>query len=62
MIEPVRGANSVILVTEPTPFGFHDLKLAVEMVRALRLPCGVLLRQSAPPAHLKSTPDTIRLG
>ena len=35
MIEATRGADLVILVTEPTPFGLHDLKLAVETVRQL---------------------------
>ncbi|MFC1597029.1 ATP-binding protein [Planctomycetota bacterium] len=47
VIEAVRGADFVILVTEPTPFGFHDLKLAVEMVRALRLPFGVVLNRAS---------------
>ncbi len=37
VIESVRGADVVVLVTEPTPFGLHDLELAVEMVRALGL-------------------------
>ena len=36
----------VILVTEPTPFGFHDLKLAVEMVRVLKLPFGVVINRA----------------
>ena len=35
VIEAVRRADLVILVTEPTPFGLHDLKLAVETVRLL---------------------------
>jgi MinD superfamily P-loop ATPase len=35
VIESIRGSDLVLLVTEPTPFGLHDLKLAVEMVRAL---------------------------
>ena len=35
VIEAVRRADLVILVTEPTPFGLHDLKLAVETVRQL---------------------------
>ena len=35
VIEATRGADLVILVTEPTPFGLHDLKLAVETVRLL---------------------------
>ncbi len=46
VIEAVRGADFVILVTEPTPFGFHDLKLAVEMVRALKLPFGVVINRA----------------
>jgi MinD superfamily P-loop ATPase len=46
VIEAVRGADFVVLVTEPTPFGFHDLKLAVEMVRALRLPFGVVVNRA----------------
>jgi len=35
VIESVRGCDLLVLVTEPTPFGFYDLKLAVEMARAL---------------------------
>jgi MinD superfamily P-loop ATPase len=46
VIESVRGADFVILVTEPTPFGFHDLKLAVEMVRELKLPFGVVINRA----------------
>jgi MinD superfamily P-loop ATPase len=47
VIEAVRGADFVILVTEPTPFGFHDLKLAVEMVRVLKLPFGVVINRAS---------------
>jgi MinD superfamily P-loop ATPase len=46
VIEAVRGADFVVLVTEPTPFGFHDLKLAVEMVGALKLPFGVVVNRA----------------
>jgi len=46
VIESVRDADYVILVTEPTPFGLHDLKLAVEMVRALGLPFGVVINRA----------------
>ena len=46
VIEAVRGADFVILVTEPTPFGFHDLKLAVEMARVLKLPLGVVINRT----------------
>ena len=46
VIEAVRGADFVMLVTEPTPFGLHDLKLAVEMVRVLKLPFGVVINRA----------------
>jgi len=44
-IEGVRGSDLVLLVTEPTPFGLNDLKLAVEMVRALKIPMAVVLNR-----------------
>lgn len=46
VIESLRDSDFVVLVTEPTPFGLHDLKLAVEMVRALKLPCGVVINRA----------------
>ncbi|HUT95270.1 MAG TPA: ATP-binding protein [Thermoguttaceae bacterium] len=51
VIESVRGADFVLLVTEPTPFGFHDLKLAVQMVDALGLPCGVVINRATLDGH-----------
>ncbi len=45
-IESVRTADVVLLVTEPTPFGLHDLKLAVAMLRALGLPFGVAINRA----------------
>ena len=45
MVAAVRGADFVVLVTEPTPFGLHDLKLAVKSVRYLGLPHGVLVNR-----------------
>lgn len=44
-IEGVRGSDLVLLVTEPTPFGLNDLKLAVEMVRVLKIPMAVVLNR-----------------
>jgi len=43
VIETIRGSDYCILVTEPTPFGLHDLKLAVEVVKHLYLPFGVII-------------------
>ena len=45
VIEAVRDADLVLLVTEPTPFGLHDLKLAVEMVQSLELPLAVVINR-----------------
>ena len=46
VIESVKGSDYVLLVTEPTPFGLHDLKLAVEMTRQLGLPFGIVVNRS----------------
>lgn len=46
VVESVRGADLVLLVTEPTPFGLHDLQLAVEMVRGLHLPLAVVVNRA----------------
>ncbi len=46
VIESVKDSDFVLLVTEPTPFGLNDLKLAVEMVRALKLPFGVVINRA----------------
>lgn len=45
VIATLRGTDFVVLVTEPTPFGLHDLNLAVDMVRELRLPFGVVINR-----------------
>jgi len=45
VIATLRGADFVMLVTEPTPFGLHDLKLAVAMVRELEIPFGVIVNR-----------------
>jgi MinD superfamily P-loop ATPase len=46
VIATLRGADFVLLVTEPTPFGLHDLRLAVDMVQELRIPCGVIINRA----------------
>lgn len=45
-VEAMRGADLAVLVTEPTPFGLHDLKLAVETARLLDMPCGVVINRA----------------
>ena len=45
VIEATKDADFVILVTEPTPFGLHDLSLAVETMRALNKPFAVVVNR-----------------
>jgi MinD superfamily P-loop ATPase len=46
VIAAVANADVVLLVTEPTPFGLHDLELAVGMVRALGIPAAVAVNRA----------------
>ena len=46
VVETMRGADVVLMVTEPTPFGLHDLRLAVEVARdELGIPVGVVINR-----------------
>ncbi len=45
VIETLKGADFALLVTEPTPFGLHDLRLAVGVVRELGIPAGVVINR-----------------
>ncbi|MGQ9600054.1 MAG: ATP-binding protein [Anaerolineae bacterium] len=46
VVETMRGADFVLLVTEPTPFGLHDLRLAVQVARdELGVPVGVVVNR-----------------
>ena len=45
VIEVTKDVDYVILVTEPTPFGLHDLKLAVETMKELKKAFGVVLNR-----------------
>jgi MinD superfamily P-loop ATPase len=46
VIETLRESDFVILVTESTPFGLNDLKLAVGAVREMDLPFGVIINRT----------------
>jgi MinD superfamily P-loop ATPase len=46
VIQTVKGSDYTILVTEPTPFGLFDLKLAVSALEELRIPHGVILNRA----------------
>ena len=45
VIAAIRNSDFVLLVTEPTPFGLHDLKLAFETVRTLNIPAGLVINR-----------------
>ena len=46
VVDAVKDSDFCLLVTEPTPFGLNDLILAVETVRELSIPCGVILNRT----------------
>ncbi|MCW3992005.1 MAG: ATP-binding protein [Candidatus Bathyarchaeota archaeon] len=46
VVETVHGSDFCLLVTEPTPFGLHDLEITVEVVRQLGVPLGVVVNFS----------------
>lgn len=46
VVEAIENSDYCLLVTEPTPFGLHDLELAVETVRQLGIPCGVIVNRA----------------
>ena len=45
VVEAVKGSDFCLLVTEPTPFGLNDLSLALEVVRELDIPAGVIINR-----------------
>lgn len=45
VIATIRDTDFVLLVTEPTPFGLHDLTLAVDMIRELHMPFAVIVNR-----------------
>jgi len=46
VIETVRGSDFCLLVTEPTPFGLHDLKIAVHVLKNMKIPFGVVINRA----------------
>lgn len=46
VVASLTGSDYAILVTEPTPFGLHDLKLAVQVTQELNIPAGVVINRN----------------
>lgn len=44
-VTAISGASVVILVAEPTPFGFHDFKAVYEIVREMKIHCAVVINK-----------------
>ena len=59
-VETVKGSDYCLLVTEPTPFGLHDLKLAVELVRIMGIPVGVVINRYLEGSDNQSIEDYCR--
>jgi len=45
MVLSVMGSDYCVLVAEPTPFGLHDMKLSIRMLKALGIPFGVVINK-----------------
>jgi len=46
VVESIRGSDYLILVTEPTPFGLHDLRLASKLADELKIPAGIIINRN----------------
>ena len=46
VIESIHGSDYCLLAAEPTPFGLHDLKIMVEVLKAVGIPCGVVVNRA----------------
>lgn len=46
VVEAVKGSDLCLLVTEPTPFGLHDLQMAADTVAELGVPAAVVVNRS----------------
>jgi len=62
MVESVRDADYCILVCEPTPFSYHDLKLAMEVLKKLDVPYGVVINKHGLPFSIEERIDAEIVG
>jgi MinD superfamily P-loop ATPase len=47
VVQSIEGCDYCVLVTEPTPFGLHDLKIAGQLVRKMGLPFGIVINKAS---------------
>ena len=46
VIQTIKGSDFCVLVTEPTPFGLHDLKIIVQVLENMNIPFGVVVNRA----------------
>lgn len=46
VVASLKGSQFCILVTEPTPFGLHDLEIAYEVTKVMKIPSGVIINKA----------------
>lgn len=46
VVESMRDTDFVLLITEPTPFGLHDLEITVDVAKILNIPFGIVINRS----------------
>jgi MinD superfamily P-loop ATPase len=51
VVATLNGSDAVIMVTEPTPFGLHDLKIAIDVAKLLNIPTGVVINRDQGEYH-----------
>jgi MinD superfamily P-loop ATPase len=68
VVETIRGSDFIILVTEPTPFGLHDLKQILGIAQQMKIPFGVVINRNGigdtsleDYLHLKGIPILMRI-
>lgn len=47
VVQAIDGCDYCVLVTEPTPFGLHDLKIAVQLMEKIGIPFGVVVNKAS---------------
>jgi len=46
VIQTINGSDFCVLVTEPTPFGLHDLKIIIQVLEEMKIPLGVIVNRA----------------
>lgn len=46
VVETISDTDFIVLVTEPTPFGLHDLKLMIDLLKEVQIPFGVVINKA----------------